>query len=73
MQKCVVNEDLVCAVEETVQENRQFTISSLSLYFPQISWLLLHEIMFMLSAKDAYGRTQNEMAGQCVHLSDMIQ
>jgi hypothetical protein len=27
----VVNEDLVCAVEEKIQENRRFTISSLSL------------------------------------------
>jgi transposase len=41
----VFNEDLVRAVEEKIQENRQSTISSLSLYFPQISWLLLHEIM----------------------------
>jgi hypothetical protein len=29
----VVNEDLVRAVEEKIQENRQFTILSLSLYF----------------------------------------
>jgi transposase len=33
----VVNEDLVRALEEKIQENRQFTISSLTLYFPQIS------------------------------------
>jgi hypothetical protein len=33
----VVNEALVRAV----QENRQFTISSLSLHFPQISWSFL--------------------------------
>jgi hypothetical protein len=37
----VVNEDLVRAVEE----NRRFTISSLSLHFPQISRSLLHEIV----------------------------
>jgi transposase len=30
----VVNEDLVHAVEEKIQENRWFTISSLSLHFP---------------------------------------
>jgi transposase len=30
----VVNEDLVRAVEEKFQENRRFTISSLSLHFP---------------------------------------
>jgi transposase len=41
----VVNEDLVHAVDEKIQENRQFTISSLSLHFPQISWSLLHEIL----------------------------
>jgi hypothetical protein len=37
----VVNEDLVRAVEEKIQENRRFTISSLSLHFPQISRSLL--------------------------------
>jgi hypothetical protein len=37
-----VNENLMCAVEEKIQENRRFTISSLSLHFPQISWSLLH-------------------------------
>jgi len=41
----VVNEDLVCAVEEKIRENRQFTITSLSLHFPQISRSLLHEIV----------------------------
>jgi hypothetical protein len=33
----VVIEDLVCAVEDKIHENRQFTISSLSLHFLQIS------------------------------------
>jgi hypothetical protein len=37
----VVNEDLVSAMEEKIQENRRFTISSLSLHFPQISRSLL--------------------------------
>jgi hypothetical protein len=41
----VVNEDLVHAVEEKIQENRWFSISSLSLHFPQISPSLLHEIV----------------------------
>jgi hypothetical protein len=36
-QLSVVNEDLVCAVEENIQENRRFIILSLSLHFPQIS------------------------------------
>jgi transposase len=30
----VVNEDLVSAVEEKIQEHRRFTISSLSLHSP---------------------------------------
>jgi hypothetical protein len=41
----VVNEDLVRVVEEKIQENRRFTISSLSLNFPHFSRSLLHEIM----------------------------
>jgi hypothetical protein len=35
----------VRAVEEKVQENKRFAISSFSLHFPQISWSLLHEIV----------------------------
>jgi hypothetical protein len=38
----VVNEDLMRAVGEKIQENRRFTISSLSMRFPQISRSLLH-------------------------------
>jgi hypothetical protein len=41
----VVNEDLVRAVEEKIQENRRFNISSLSLHFPQISRSLLLAIV----------------------------
>jgi hypothetical protein len=41
----VVNEDLVRAMEEKIQENRRFIISSLSLHFPQISRSLLQEIV----------------------------
>jgi hypothetical protein len=41
----VVNEDWMRAVEEKIQENSRFTISSLSLHFPQIPRSLLHEIM----------------------------
>jgi hypothetical protein len=33
----VVNEVLVRGVEEKIKENRRFTISLLSLHFPQIS------------------------------------
>jgi oligoribonuclease (3'-5' exoribonuclease) len=40
----VVNEDLVRVVEENIQENRRFTISSLALHFPEIS-RSLHEIV----------------------------
>jgi len=37
--------DLVHAVEEKIRENRRFTITSLSLQFPQISWSLIHKIV----------------------------
>jgi len=35
----------MCAFEEKVRDNRQFTITSLSLHFPQISLSLLHQIV----------------------------
>ena len=41
----VVNENLVCAFEEKIRENRLFNITTLSLNFPQISLSLLHEIV----------------------------
>jgi hypothetical protein len=41
----VVNEGFVRAVEEKIQGNRRFTILSPSLHFPQISRLLLLEIV----------------------------
>jgi len=41
----VVNEDLVRAVEEKIRENIRFTITPLSVHFPQISWSLLHKIV----------------------------
>ena len=41
----VVNEDLVRALEGRIRENRRFTITSLSLHFPQISCSLLHQIV----------------------------
>jgi hypothetical protein len=63
-QPSVVNEDLVRASEEKIQENRQFTILSLSLHFPQISQSVLPKIVFTLGAEVAYRRTQNETAGQ---------
>jgi histone-lysine N-methyltransferase SETMAR len=41
----VVNDDLVRAVDSKVHEDRRFTISSLSLHFPQISRTILYEIV----------------------------
>jgi hypothetical protein len=41
----VVNENLVRTVEEKIRENRWFTITPLSLHFPQISRSLLHKIV----------------------------
>jgi hypothetical protein len=41
----VVNEDLVRALEEKIQEIRRSTILSFFLHFSQISRLLLHEFV----------------------------
>jgi len=40
-----VNDDLVRKVNERVRDNRSFTISDLSLHFPQISRTLLYDIV----------------------------
>jgi hypothetical protein len=40
-----VNKDFVRAVEEKIQENRRFTIPSLSAHFTQISRSILHKIV----------------------------
>jgi len=39
----LVNDDLVCRVSERVRDGRCFTISDLSLHFPQISRILLYD------------------------------
>jgi len=41
----LVNDDLVHKVNERVRDNRCFTISDLSLHFPQISRALLYDIV----------------------------
>ena len=41
----LVNDDLVRNVNERVHDDRRFTISDLSLHFPQISRTLLHYIV----------------------------
>ena len=41
----LVNDDLVRKVNERVRNDRRFTISDLSLHFPQISRTLLHDIV----------------------------
>jgi len=40
----LVNDDLVRKVNERVRDDRRFTISDLSLHFPQISRIQLHDI-----------------------------
>ena len=40
----LMNDDLVRKVNERVRDDRHFTISDLSLYFPQISRTLLYDI-----------------------------
>ena len=41
----LVSDDLVCKVNEKVRDDRRFTISDLSLHFPQISRTLLYDIV----------------------------
>jgi len=41
----LVNDDLVRKVNERVRDDRRFTISDLSLHFPQISRTLLYDIV----------------------------
>ena len=41
----LVNDDLVRKVNETVSDDRRFTISDLSLHFPQISRNLIYDIV----------------------------
>ena len=40
-----MNDDLVCKVNERVRDDRRFTISDLSLHFPQISRTVLYDIV----------------------------
>jgi len=40
----LLNDDLVCKVNERVRDDRRFTISDLSLYSPQISRTLVYGI-----------------------------
>ena len=42
---CLVSDDLVRKVNERVRDDRRFTISDLSLHFPQISRTLLYNIV----------------------------
>ena len=41
----LVNDDMVCKVNKRVRDERRFTISDLSLHFPQISRILLYDIV----------------------------
>jgi len=41
----LVNDDLVLKVNERVRDDRRFTISDLSLHFPQISRTLPYDIV----------------------------
>jgi len=41
----LVNDDLVRKVNESVRDDRRFTIFGLSLHFPQISRTLLYDIV----------------------------
>jgi len=41
----LVNDDFVLKVNERVRDGRRFTISDLSLHFPEISRTLLYDIV----------------------------
>jgi len=41
----LVNDDMVRKVNERVRDDRRFTISDVSLHFPQISRTVLHDIV----------------------------
>jgi len=41
----LINDDLVQKVNESVRDDRRFTVSDLSLHFPQISRTLLYDIV----------------------------
>jgi len=41
----MVNDDLVRKVNKRVRDNRRFTISDLSMHFPQVSRTLLYDIV----------------------------
>jgi len=79
----MANEDLVHAFEEKIRKNVQFTITSLSLHFLQISLSVVVKIVsdklkfLKLCAqwvlKIFYRRTQIGTAGQDIGLSDTIQ
>jgi len=43
--RMMVNDDLVRMVKERVRDDSRFTISDLSLHFPQISRTLLYDIV----------------------------
>jgi len=52
----LLNDDLVRKVNERVCDDRRFTISDLSLHFPQISRTLLYSMTLSVVANIAGGR-----------------
>jgi len=57
----LVNDDLVLKVNERVRDDRRFTISDLSLHFPQISRTLLYDIV---SSHLGYRKVSNIAGGR---------
>ena len=57
----LVNDDLVCKVNERMRDDRRFTISDLSLHFPQISRTLLSDIV---SSHLGYQKVANIAGGR---------
>ena len=47
----LVNDDLVRKINERVHDDRRFTISDLSLHFPQISRTLLYDTVWVAGSR----------------------
>jgi len=60
----LVNDDLVCKVNEGVRDDRRFTVSDLSLHFPQISRTLFYDIVSShLGYRKVCARWMSNIAG----------
>ena len=77
----LVNDDLVHKVNERVRDDRRFTVSDLSLLFPQISRTLLYYTVSShlgyrkvctMGAQDAHRGEQKTGCCMCFNISDAL-